>query len=216
MTKGKIALKICGMGNPENVRNVASLRPDYLGFIFYPGSKRFVGANFMIPSGLPKEVKRVGVFVDEPVEKMKAKVDQHQLDYLQLHGDESVDVCENLKSGGIRIIKTFGVNDHFDFNQTIPFEGVADYFLFDTGGKTYGGSGQTFNWNLLSKYNQKIPFFLGGGLSLDNIASVRTLNGMNLHGLDVNSKVEAYPGVKDVDLVKKMKMEVADLKLNFK
>ena len=196
-----IKLKICGMRETENILQVASLSPDYMGFIFYSKSPRFVGENFVIPDQFPAIIKRVGVFVNERVEDMLAKRDKHRLDMLQLHGDESPDVCEVVRRSGTKVIKVFSVDDKFDFESTIPYKNVVDYFLFDTKGKYYGGNATPFDWRVLERYDQNIPFFLSGGLNPENISGIHDLKGMNVHAVDVNSGVERSPGIKDPALV---------------
>lgn len=198
-----VKLKICGMRESENIRQVAALHPDYMGFIFYEKSPRFVGENFTLPE-FDKSVKRVGVFVNESADVVLKQVTKHSLDFVQLHGDESVEYCELIKSKGIKVIKVFRMNDAFDFNETKRFELLTDYFLFDTKGKNYGGNALAFDWNLLKKYNQKIPFFLSGGLTLNNLDEIEKLQDFNLHALDVNSGVELSPGMKDINKVKEI------------
>jgi phosphoribosylanthranilate isomerase len=194
----KPKLKICGMREPSNILEVAGLQPDYMGFIFYKKSPRCVPIDFKVPSTFPKTVKRVGVFVDENLEQIINRVHQHDLDFVQLHGNEPVAFCEKLKDRNIGVIKVFSVENEFDFKVTKNYSNAADYFLFDTRGKYRGGNGQVFDWNLLQRYDQKIPFFLSGGLSVDNIANLHTLKNMSFHAIDVNSTLETTPGVKDV------------------
>lgn len=191
------------MREPENIRQVATLQPDYMGFIFYDKSPRFVGENFTLPE-LDKIVKRVGVFVNESVDILLKLVTTHSLDYVQLHGDESTEYCDLIKSSGVKIIKVFRVDESFDFNETKKYEPIADYFLFDTKGKNYGGNAVAFDWNLLKDYNQQIPFFLSGGLTLNNLAEIEKLQDLNLHALDMNSGVELSAGMKDINKVKEV------------
>lgn len=207
-----LKLKICGMREPSNILEVARLQPEYMGFIFYEKSPRCVLADFKIPTKFPGKVKRVGVFVDKESEEVVNLVHQHQLDFVQLHGHESVGFCEKVKDKNIGVIKVFSVEDKFDFSQTKNYSKVVDYFLFDTRGKYQGGNGRAFDWNLLQRYDQEIPFFLSGGLSADNIANVSTLKNLNLHAIDVNSGVESAPGVKDVakveELIRNLKSKI--------
>jgi phosphoribosylanthranilate isomerase len=191
-------IKVCGMRDPKNILDVASLNPDYMGFIFYEGSKRYVGPDFSIPSGFPKKIKRVGVFVNATIENVLDKVSQHELDFVQLHGDESVDMCRKLKNK-VGVIKVFSVDESFDFNSPDQFKSCSDFFLFDTKGENYGGTGRTFNWNLLRKYDQQVPFFLSGGLSPENIHQLTQLENLKIHALDFNSQIESEPGIKDLD-----------------
>jgi phosphoribosylanthranilate isomerase len=195
-------LKICGMRNRENIREVAALLPDYMGFIFYEKSKRFIGGDFSIDRGLSSTIKRVGVFVNENRETIFKEVLEHQLDFVQFHGNETVDECAILKDRGVGVIKVFSMDPHFDFNRTKSFEPYVDFFLFDTRSENYGGSGKSFDWSLLSRYNQQIPFFLSGGLSIENTQNIESLTGMNLHAIDLNSGVESSPGLKDLKKIK--------------
>lgn len=196
MAEGRsIALKVCG--NRDNIVEVASLNPDYMGFIFYEPSPRHVGVDFKMPV-LPKSIKKVGVFVNEEVEVIKKLVAKFKLDFVQLHGHESVEDCRVLKELGVGVIKVFSVDATFDFDTTAPYEGVVDYFLFDTKGKFYGGNAIPFDWNLLTNYHQRVPFFLGGGLTLENISGIKRLSTMNLHAIDVNSGVEDSAGKKNI------------------
>ncbi|HCW08035.1 MAG TPA: N-(5'-phosphoribosyl)anthranilate isomerase [Cytophagales bacterium] len=194
-------LKICGMRDPENIREIASLNPDFMGFIFFERSKRFVGNEFSIPKAFPENVKRVGVFVNESLENIFDKVIVHQLDYVQLHGDENPAMCLAIRDK-VKVIKVFRVDDRFGFELTSQFSSCADYFLFDTKSEVYGGSGKTFEWNILKEYKGNIPFFLSGGLSLENILSVKKLNHPMLFALDMNSGVELASGLKNADAIK--------------
>lgn len=194
-----VRVKVCGMREAENIREVAALHPDYMGFIFYEKSPRYVGPEFELPGDFATTISRVGVFVNHNAAFIREKVARHRLNYVQLHGDESVMFCESLKLEGIGVIKVFRVDEAFDFNETIPFEGVSDFFLFDTKGKHYGGNAYPFNWHLLSRYNQSVPFFLSGGIQLGNVGAVADLSLFNMHALDINSGVEDRPGFKNVN-----------------
>ena len=189
------------MRDSNNILEVAALSPDYMGFIFYEKSKRFVGSGFVIPERVPNHIKRVGVFVNENIVNILSKVAKHKLDFVQLHGEESVQMCKILKSR-TKVIKVFRIDESFDFNSTTQFNSCADFFLFDTKGENYGGTGQTFDWNLLQKYDQQRPFFLSGGLSNENIHQLSELKDLNIHALDFNSGIESDPGMKDLDKLK--------------
>lgn len=184
-----------------NIQDVNAFLPDYMGFIFYKNSPRYVGADFKIPNDFPATVSRVGVFVNESLTVVIDKVRQHALDLVQLHGDESVEFCKELNHEGISVIKVFRVDDEFDFSSTKQFDEVAEYFLFDTRGKNFGGNAQRFNWNLLTHYDQSIPFFLSGGIDPASIDEVLQLKNLNIHAVDVNSGVEQAPAMKDVEKV---------------
>jgi phosphoribosylanthranilate isomerase len=184
--------------------DVASLSPDYMGFIFYNKSPRFVGEDFLLPKDFPGSIKRAGVFVNEATDKIKRIASRLRLDFVQLHGDESPGQCDELKSAGIRIIKVFSIDESFDFTKTKSYQSSSDYFLFDTKGKYYGGNASPFDWSMLNRYDQKIPFFLSGGLSPDNIGQVAQLAEMNIHALDINSGVEISAGVKSIEKIKEV------------
>ena len=203
--EANLLLKVCGMRDEENIRAVAALKPDYMGFIFYDKSPRYVGSNFTLPGGFPKEVRRVGVFVNAPAEEMLRQVERCELDYLQLHGDETVEQVADLRKSGVGIFKVFSVDSAFDFAALAPYAAHVDYFLFDTKGQYYGGNAKRFDWSLLNRYNQSVPFLLSGGLTVENAMEVRNLRGMNLHALDINSGVETAPGIKDLSRVKQVK-----------
>jgi phosphoribosylanthranilate isomerase len=206
----KIKLKVCGMRDERNILDVGVLAPDFMGFIFYEKSPRFVGNDFIIPKQL-KKVERVGVFVNESTDVMLRKAREHTLDYLQLHGHETVEQCAELKENGIKIIKVFSVDDKMDFSLTKPYQHTCDFFLFDTKGKYFGGNAKVFNWEVLDQYDQKIPFFLSGGIGPDNVQNIKQLEKMNLYGVDVNSGVEISPGNKDIGQIRRLK-DILDYK----
>ncbi|MGE6353698.1 phosphoribosylanthranilate isomerase [Flavobacterium sp. NPDC079362] len=205
-------LKICGMKYPENIIEVGSLLPDYMGFIFYEKSARYF--NGTIPE-LIKTIKKVGVFVNESVENIIKKIDEHNLQAVQLHGTESVEFCQELKNKinkRIEIIKVFSIGDDFDFEVLQPFEDVCDYFLFDTKGKLPGGNGATFNWKILKNNKSNKPFFLSGGIGLEEIAAIKNLK-LPVYAIDVNSRFEIEPGLKNKNLLTnfKRKLEIVNL-----
>ena len=201
----------------HNIAEVAALQPDYLGFIFYDKSPRFFYVD--IPS-LPPGIKKVGVFVDASLEEILEKIKKYDLNVVQLHGDESEDFCEQLnegldctrldKGGTIEIWKVFSIKDKFNFDVLKPFENVVDKFLFDTKGKDKGGNGYTFNWKILKNYPSKKPFILSGGIGLEEIAELKEFlkTDLPIHAIDVNSKFEMEPGLKNIEALKKFKNEL--------
>ncbi len=199
-------LKICGMKHPQNIADIAALQPDYLGFIFYEKSKRYVGQGHTPALPLPKGIKKVGVFVNASLEYILKKVEKYNLNLVQLHGEETPNFCQNIQKNNLnlKIIKVFSIAETFDFTQLEPYKPHCDYFLFDTKGKEKGGNGFTFNWNILKNYDNEKPFFLSGGLSLENIGEVRNLSNLNIIAIDVNSGFELEPGLKDVEKIKKL------------
>lgn len=211
-------LKVCGMKYQKNMIEVAKLQPDYLGFIFHEKSTRFFEGN--IPE-LHKSIKKVGVFVNSSLNDILEKVKKHNLDAVQLHGEESPDFCQQCHtelvstSHKIEIIKVFSIKDDFDFENLKPYESVCDYFLFDTKGKLPGGNGYTFNWNVLKKYPSTKPYFLSGGIGLEEMESVlsflRRQESKFCHAIDVNSKFEIEPGLKHIEKLKTFKNELSFL-----
>jgi phosphoribosylanthranilate isomerase len=197
-------IKICGMRDSANIRQVAALKPDLMGFIFYPKSKRYVGEDFdlkLVYSLMP-EILTVGVFVNLETEALLAIAKKYRFDYVQLHGNESPGYCKEVREEGIKVLKAFGIHDNFDWSTLLPYQKVCDYFLFDTSSKDFGGSGQKFNWNILGQYTIQKPFFLSGGISPEDISNIKNIANPNLKGIDINSKFEIEPGLKNIELIK--------------
>ena len=197
------------MKYPENIFEVSKLLPDFLGFIFWEKSSRYFDGK--IPE-IPKSIKKVGVFVNATLEEINHKIEKYDLNVIQLHGNESPEFCEKLKNSTIEIVKVFSVNDDFNFSTLKPFETVCDYFLFDTKGKLPGGNGLTFNWQILQQYKLTKPFFLSGGIGLDEIENIKKLN-LPIYAIDVNSKFEIEPGLKNIELLKSFKNNLQTLNL---
>jgi len=196
-------IKVCGMKQAANIAEVADLHPDYLGFIFYPKSPRLISeVSAELIKYIPNEIKTVGVFVNEDIKEVKLKIAKHQLKAVQLHGTESVEYCAEIKTLGIEVIKAFGVHPDFDFEQLEPYIPVVDYFLFDTQTPAHGGSGNVFDWQLLEKYQLDKPYFLSGGIGLEHAQQIKTIQDPRLYAIDVNSKFELEPGLKDVERLK--------------
>ncbi len=224
-------LKVCGMKYVENIEQIVGLKPDYLGFIFYEKSKR----NFegIIPE-FSKSIKKTGVFVNEYIEIIISLVEEYRLDAIQLHGDESLEYVADLKNqlkerrtlfldenkqikkkknkhyiseNEVELIKVFGIKDEFNFDYLKPYLEVVDFFLFDTKGKERGGNGTKFDWSILKKYPFRKPFFLSGGIGLEDIEAVQEIIKSNLpiYALDINSKFELKPGLKNINEVKNFK-----------
>ena len=205
-----IKLKICGMRDPVNIAEVAALRPDYMGFIFYEKSPRYVGEDFVMPT-LDASIKKVGVFVNQRSGGIIEKVKKYNLDLVQLHGTEIPEQCKELKGEGLKIIKAFSIDESFDFNLVKPYADHVSYFLFDTKGKYFGGNGKAFEWNLLKQYDQQIPFFLSGGISIENVTRITKIKSLKIHALDANSGVETAPGIKDINKIEELKRTISSL-----
>lgn len=192
-------VKVCGMREPENIRQVAALQPDYMGFIFYRNSKRFAKGHITpeLLAELPASIKKTGVFVNASSAEIKSVVEKYKLDAVQLHGSESPKQCDEARQLGVEVIKVFSVDDRFAFENTLLYENYADYFLFDTRGKEYGGNGFPFDWELLKGYLSTKPYFLSGGLNPDNIMHLSKVRPAP-YAIDVNSGFEQEPGLKKV------------------
>ena len=196
-------VKVCGMREAENIRKVEALDIDLIGFIFWPKSSRYVSER---PAYLPTNCKRVGVFVDEDIEVVKKIAHDYALDYIQLHGHESTAYCAQLK--GLKLIKAFNIATAKDFEQTKSYEKLVDYFLFDAKGKSVGGNGTKFEWSVLDDYHGPTPFILSGGIGPDDATSIRRFHHPQLAGIDLNSRFELAPGLKNVIALQKFLNEL--------
>lgn len=192
------------MRDPENIRGVLEAAPEYLGYIFYPKSKRFVGESpdSSIFSLIPESTQKVAVFVNEELEKVLAICRNFQLQVAQLHGQESPAYCQQVGQAGLTVFKAFSVDDQFDFSLLKAYESVVDYFLFDTKGKLPGGTGLKFNWDILKNYTLKVPFLLSGGIGPDDVETLSQLKHDQLFAFDINSGFELEPALKEVGQVK--------------
>lgn len=229
--QARLKVKVCGMRDAENIREVERLRErpqvgasagmgdqrsglaldiDMMGFIFWPKSKRYVSTK---PTYLPQNVKRVGVFVDEDIETVKRIADDYSLDYIQLHGHESPDYIRQLKAvatprPSVSIIKAFNIATASDLEQAKAYEGLVNYFLFDTKATLPGGSGQQFDWSILDAYNGETPFLLSGGIGPDDAERVHDFLHPKCIGIDLNSRFELSPALKDINKLKEFIKEI--------
>lgn len=199
-TSTPLKIKVCGMKYPDNISQLNALQPDLMGFIFYPPSKRFVGLEFdkSVLASVQNQIIKTGVFVNATEGEVIEFAHLYGMQAVQLHGTESPAFCAAIKASGLTLIKAFGIADDFDWEQLNAYKNVVDYFLWDTKTETHGGSGKQFDWKLLNKYKLNIPFFLSGGISLDNLAEVKNINHPQFFGVDLNSKFETEPGLKDI------------------
>lgn len=195
-------IKVCGMRLASNIKDLGALDIDFMGFIFYNKSSRNVEELPVIH--IPERIQRVGVFVNASIEKIEQKAAKFHLDYIQLHGDESPEFCEELQQKGYTLFKAFAVDDNFDFKILEAYENGCAYFLLDAKGSSYGGNGIQFDWKILDQYTSQKPFFLSGGIDLKSIQSVLNLELPQLYGIDVNSKFELSPALKDISKIKKL------------
>lgn len=220
-------VKVCGMREADNIRAVAQAGADMIGMIFHKQSKRYVpmvnSQSGIVPDRPSASLQQavddsarrqqgvplVGVFVDDMVQNIVTRIYNFGLDYVQLHGSESPVMIENLRRTvdpdihpGIKIIKTIGISGPDDFGKCDEYEGVADLLLFDTACASHGGSGRQFDWRLLEAYHGSLPFLLSGGIGPADAAKVRAVQHPRFAGIDINSRFEMAPAVKDADLVR--------------
>ena len=188
-------VKVCGITTPQQAHEISQL-VDYVGFIFHPGSPRFVSQSY--PS---MKAKKVGVFVNVPLQELIQTALLEKLDSVQLHGSESPEYCAAMKEQ-VQVIKSFGVDADFDFDQLKAYEPYVDYFLFDTKTPKHGGSGKQFDWRLLKQYQGANPFILSGGLRPESLPQIQEVNHPKLTGIDLNSGFETQPGIKNLLLLK--------------
>jgi len=200
-------LKVCGMKLENNISEISELNPDFMGFIFWPKSKRFFNDKSI---RISSKINKVGVFVNQDYDFIIDKINNFKLDFVQLHGEEDYQFCKKIKSQ-CKLIKVFNIGSDFDFEILNSFESVCDYFLFDTKGDSYGGNGIKFDWKLLKNYPSKKPFMLSGGIDITDFKEILKIKELKipLIGIDINSKFEFEPGLKNIkkveELLKKMK-----------
>ncbi|WP_130736218.1 phosphoribosylanthranilate isomerase [Flavobacterium sp. J27] len=202
-----VKLKICGMKYPENIEDICTLNPDYLGFIFWEKSLRKFTDEEIID--IPKNIKKIAVFVNEELGSIKSIIKQFGFDAVQLHGSESPELCKEIKNLGVEVVKSFSIDETFDFNLLSDYDDSVDLFLFDTKGKLPGGNGISFDWNLLLNYNLTKPFFLSGGIGLTSVDAIKsflnTSTAKYCYGIDVNSRFEKKVGFKNYSKLRRLK-----------
>jgi len=212
----KKLIKICGMRDSENIRDIIGIKPDMLGLIFYPGSPRYVSDPEKLVSVFKnrKDIKLVGVFVNEEIIRILELHNMLEFDFVQLHGQEKPDYCmelkaqgSGLKAQGLKIIKAFGISEPVDFEKTDGYKNIADFFLFDTKTSSHGGSGRKFDWEVLESYDGETPFLLSGGIGPGDFPDIQH---PAFAGLDLNSRFEISPGLKDLELLKNYLKKVRD------
>lgn len=193
-SQAKTIIKVCGMRDSQNISALARLSIDWMGMIFWSGSKRYVSTP---PDHLPQGLKIVGVFVDASLDDIRQHVVDYQLDLIQLHGHETPEFLKALKP--LILVKAFNIASTNDLKQTEAYDGIADYFLFDTKGKVVGGNGEKFDWSVLSSYQGSTPFLLSGGIGPEDAESVKSFHHPKCIGIDLNSRFEIAPGLKDIN-----------------
>jgi len=197
-------IKVCGMRDAENIRQLVKLKPDYIGFIFYEKSPRYIGKQ--VPAEIldliPSDIKKVGVFVNATEREIKDAITRNSLNMIQLHGNESPEMCQILRMAGVQVIKAFPVDKNFDFHSIQRYRESCAFYLFDTKTPNYGGSGMKFDWTLLDRQNFTKPVFLSGGIGLEDAENIINLNNKDIKVVDINSRFEIEPGLKDIEKVK--------------
>ncbi|GGC15357.1 phosphoribosylanthranilate isomerase [Dyadobacter sediminis] len=200
-------IKVCGMRQQGNIEELVALQPNFIGFIFYEKSPRFVGEelNEEYIRSIPGNIKKVGVFVNASPGFILSTVKKYDLQYAQLHGNEMPDICRSIRQKGVNVIKAFSIDEKFNFAMLNNYKSFCDLFLFDTKGANPGGNGTSFDWNLLKKYDNEKPFFLSGGISIENVEEIIALSKtLPIYGIDVNSQFETEPGVKDISKLEEL------------
>jgi phosphoribosylanthranilate isomerase len=205
-----LKIKICGMSDPLNIKEIAEAGPDFIGFIFYPPSPRYVAdkPDMSLFLNVPDGIAKVGVFVDSVKELVVDIAKSVNIEIIQLHGNESPGYCGYLKSLGLIVIKTINVKDIIDYEIVKSYMQVCDYFLFDTETGMRGGSGRKFSWDKLAGYTIDKSFFLSGGIGPEDNWIIKIFKNKGLFGIDVNSRFEITPGIKDVNLVRSFINEI--------
>ncbi|MDG2396203.1 MAG: phosphoribosylanthranilate isomerase [Flavobacteriaceae bacterium] len=203
-------LKICGLRDPKNIQDVSNLNPNYMGFIFWKSSSRFASKKIPI---LDQNIIKTGIFVDASIDYVKNLILLNQLKAVQLHGKETPKYCNEIQKLNVEVIKVFNINQNFNFSKLSLYEKFCDYYLFDTKGKLPGGNGINFNWSILKDYSSQKPFFLSGGIGLENFNDIKNIlkSDLPIHAIDINSKFEIQPGLKNIDLLTKFKKKLNEL-----
>lgn len=206
-----LELKVCGMRDESNLQELFPLEPDYIGMIFYSKSARFFSGNSI---SIPKEIQKVGVFVNESIPEIIQKIKQHDLKVAQIHGDESVKFCRDLKEllPELKIWKVFSVGEDFEMEK-IHLYTMVDAFVFDTKGENYGGNGTKFNWRILENYTLKQDIVLSGGISIEDLPKIIEMKQRvpQIKIIDINSLFEIEPGIKNIKLVKEFSQKLKEL-----
>ena len=201
-----LKLKVCGMKDQLNINELVKLNPDFIGFIFHEKSPRNISEYLEVY--LPSSIEKVGVFVNETEGFILDRIEQFEFKYIQLHGNESPHFCKKIQLLNRKVIKAFNIHKDFDFSSINEYEPYCEYFLFDAFGKNAGGNGITFNWKLLDNYKGETPFFLGGGIDLELTKSIKKIKHPMFKGIDINSKFEVTPGIKNIEKIKEFKDEL--------
>ena len=196
-------IKVCGMREQQNISHVAATGINWMGMIFWNRSSRFVG-DMAAAAAIPEGITRVGVFVDQDANEVSEKAIGCSLHVIQLHGGESpsyIDALRPLLPAGTKVMKAISVGCEADIEKAASYEGTADYLLFDTKCVTVGGSGRQFDWSVLRSYRGSLPFLLSGGIGPGDALRLASFSHPRLMGIDLNSRFELSPGLKDLSLI---------------
>lgn len=202
MSRNPLKVKVCGMRDTQNISALVKLKPDYIGLILFPGSKRYVGDEYILEAQIPETIKRTGVFVNAVIPDVFKWINRLKLDLVQLHGNESPEYCKEFFQMKIPVIKAFGVGEDFDFSVLEDYVPWCRYFLFDTKTPLHGGTGKQFDWSILKNYPYETPYFLSGGISTEDPSRINPVNYPKLFAVDVNSRFETEPARKDIELLR--------------
>ena len=195
-----LKIKVCGMREPENIREISGIEPDYMGFIFYPGSKRYTGN--LSPAELkdfPDGIKKVAVFVNAAREEILNICLTYSIQIIQLHGEESPEFCRSFLDDGFQVIKAFRIGQILDMDEMERYTETCNFILLDTSWEGFGGTGRKFDWEQLREYRVKLPFFLSGGIAPDDAARIKEMDHPQLYAVDLNSQFEIVPGLKNLN-----------------
>ncbi|MDR0543532.1 MAG: phosphoribosylanthranilate isomerase [Dysgonamonadaceae bacterium] len=196
-------IKVCGMTNPQNIRELVQLPVDMAGLIFYEKSSRYAGNLSVADVRMaPPSIWKVGVFVNATEKEIEDKMKRYHLQAIQLHGNETPDFCKKIKEKGMIVIKAFSISEEKDLNHCDSYSACCDYFLFDTKTPQYGGSGKQFDWKIIETYQSETPFFLSGGISPNDAERISEIRHPSFYGIDLNSRFETMPGIKNIDLLR--------------
>lgn len=205
-------LKICGMNNQENTLSISELQPDFFGFIFWKNSKRYCEN---VITNIPHNIDKVGVFLNATHNEIATKIISHNLNFVQLHGEETADFCLEIRKCNVKVIKAISIDNKFNFNNLIYKKDDVDYFLFDTKGKLPGGNGTTFDWEILNQYKDDTPYFLSGGIGLNEWPKLEKFlqsdAAKKCYGIDINSQFEEDFGIKNKEKIKEFQKKLKQL-----
>jgi phosphoribosylanthranilate isomerase len=209
-----IKIKVCGMRQAQNIKELIQLTPDYIGFIFYPKSPRFAGEilDSKVTFGIPANIKKTGVFVNSDLEYIIKTCEKFKLNTVQLHGKESKNLCQNIKNHGYEVIKAFSIKSDEEINKITDYNEDCDFFLFDTPTAQYGGSGRKFDWSLLANTKIEKPFFLSGGIEENDAKTILNACPVKPYAIDINSRFEVAPGLKNIESVARFINEIRNVK----